>query len=364
MLALGKMEPEVKTEMPALTLEVHCGGPGEKCVTGPRTEQTLGPEEELMPQIGPEALVCHEVDLDDLDEKDKTSAEELLLMMSQGKIHVHPPCSADSHTSHNHVPATSECAAPLFSPTSAPSPDESHSTKSESDVTIEVDSVAGESQEGLGDNESANSNCFEASTSSSNSSISLPERDTKDRGQKRLMDCSMSSSAKKQKRNQKRPGTMSKMDKNGAGHSSDSEDLAVMDTSNKLTPVKSCKGSQKLSRSPGSVTPTSKDLEKHKDKSSFPSPRTYKWTFQLNELDSMTSAERISFLQDKLKDIRKYYMTLKSEVASIDRRRKRLKKKEREVSHTTASTSSGSSDTGMSPSSASPTQNTVAVECR
>lgn len=33
------------------------------------------------------------------------------------------------------------------------------------------------------------------------------------------------------------------------------------------------------------------------------------------------------------------------------------------VSHTTASTSS-SSDTGMSPSSASPTQNTVAVECR
>ncbi len=34
------------------------------------------------------------------------------------------------------------------------------------------------------------------------------------------------------------------------------------------------------------------------------------------------------------------------------------------VSNTTASTSSGSSDTGMSPSSASPTQNTVAVECR
>uniref|UniRef100_A0A3Q3MT50 AT-rich interactive domain 4A n=1 Tax=Labrus bergylta TaxID=56723 RepID=A0A3Q3MT50_9LABR len=88
-----------------------------------------------------------------------------------------------------------------------------------------------------------------------------------------------------------------------------------------------------------------------------PSPPT-------DELDSMSSTERISFLQDKLQEIRKYYMTLKSEVASIDRRRKRLKKKEREVSNTTASTSSGSSDTGMSPSSASPTQNTVAVECR
>uniref|UniRef100_A0A674F5P1 AT-rich interactive domain 4A n=1 Tax=Salmo trutta TaxID=8032 RepID=A0A674F5P1_SALTR len=364
--AKGKSEPEVKTEMPALTPEVQCQDLGEGGVAGGRhrSEQLAsGVEEEVMPQIGPEALVCHE-DLDDLDEKDKTLAEDLLMMMSQGKVHAPPPSNASSHQTHNN-PLSSGGAAPprVFSPTSAPSPDESHSTKSESDVPIEVDSVAGESQEGLGDNESANSNCFEASTSSSNSSMSLQERDTKDRGQKRLMDCHMSSSAKKQKRNQKRPSTTSKIDKNGAGHSSDSEDLAVMDTSSKLTPVKHSmsKGSQKL------VSPNSKELEKykHKDKqSSFPSPRTYKWTFQLNELDSMTSAERISFLQDKLQDIRKYYMSLKSEVASIDRRRKRLKKKEREVSHTTASTSSGSSDTGMSPSSASPTQNTVAVECR
>ncbi|XP_038823033.1 AT-rich interactive domain-containing protein 4A-like isoform X5 [Salvelinus namaycush] len=368
--AKGKTEPEVKTEMPALTPEVRCRGPGEGGFAGgqPRSEQPdYGAEEELMPQIGPEALVCHEVDLDDLDEKDKTSAEDLLMMMSQGKVHAPPPSNASSHhpQTHNNPPPSSGDAAPpqVFSPTSAPSPDESISTKSESDVTIEVDSVAGESQEGLGDNESANSNCFEANTSSSNSSMSLQERDTKDRGQKRLMDCNMSCSAKKQKRNQKRPSTMSKMEKNGAEYSSDSEDLAVMDPSCKKTPVKHSmsKGSLKL------VSPNSKELEKDKHKhkqSSFPSPRTYKWTFQLNELDSMTSAERISFLQDKLQDIRKYYMSLKSEVASIDRRRKRLKKKEREVSHTTASTSSGSSDTGMSPSSASPTQNTVAVECR
>jgi hypothetical protein len=44
----------------------------------------------------------------------------------------------------------------------------------------------------------------------------------------------------------------------------------------------------------------------------------------------MNSTERISFLQEKLQEIRKYYMTLKSEVATIDRRRKRLKKKDRE----------------------------------
>ena len=44
----------------------------------------------------------------------------------------------------------------------------------------------------------------------------------------------------------------------------------------------------------------------------------------------MNSTERISFLQEKLQEIRKYYMSLKSEVATIDRRRKRLKKKDRE----------------------------------
>ena len=44
----------------------------------------------------------------------------------------------------------------------------------------------------------------------------------------------------------------------------------------------------------------------------------------------MNSTEKISFLQEKLQEIRKYYMSLKSEVATIDRRRKRLKKKDRE----------------------------------
>lgn len=50
----------------------------------------------------------------------------------------------------------------------------------------------------------------------------------------------------------------------------------------------------------------------------------------------MSSSERISFLQEKLQEIRKYYLSLKSEVASIDRRRKRLKKKEREGRRRTA----------------------------
>ncbi|XP_030626420.1 AT-rich interactive domain-containing protein 4A [Chanos chanos] len=352
-------ETEVKSEMPALTREVQVRVEPLPGICPVPEDPTPGTDEELMPQIGPEALVCHEVDLDDLDEKEKPSGDEALTTREEK---IQAPLPSSTHLPHNQAIVGTPR---VFSPASAPSPDESHSTKSESDVTIEVDSVA-ESQEGLGENESNHG--FDASASSSNSSISLQERDNKDRGQKRLLDCNSGSSAKKQKRNQKRTSAASKTEKNGAGHSSDSEDLSAMDTSTKLSPVKHSAPpkAQKLPRPPGVVSPNSKDVEKdkHKDKQSFPSPRTYKWTFQLTELDNMTSAERISFLQEKLQEIRKYYMSLKSEVASIDRRRKRLKKKEREVSHTTASTSSGSSDTGMSPSSASPTQNTVAVECR
>lgn len=355
-LSSPSKEVEIKSEMPSLTREVHLKL---EALCPDLEDPTTVANEEMMPQIGPEALVCHEVDLDDPEEKDKPSSEELPIMKEE-KVLPQPLESPD----HLHVlPAVGPPR--LFSPSSAPSPDESHSTKSESDATIEVDSVA-ESQEGLGENESTHS--FDASASSSNSSISLQDRDGKDRGQKRLLDCTTVSSSKKQKRSQKRSSVGCKTEKNGAGHSSDSEDQSVMDGSNKLTPVKHSilPKNQKLSRSPGLGSPSNKYIEKdkHKEKQSVPSPRTYKWSCQLTELDNMSSAERISFLQDKLQEIRKYYMSLKSEVASIDRRRKRLKKKEREVSHTTASTSSGSSDTGMSPSSASPTQNTVAVECR
>ncbi|XP_034722126.1 AT-rich interactive domain-containing protein 4A-like, partial [Etheostoma cragini] len=45
------------------------------------------PAEDLEPQLGPEALVCHEVDLDEPDEKDKscTAPEQLLLMMRESQ---------------------------------------------------------------------------------------------------------------------------------------------------------------------------------------------------------------------------------------------------------------------------------------
>lgn len=170
-------EPEVKTEMPALTKEVQIRVENLSSLCTMKEDSSAITDEEMMPQIGPEALVCHEVDLDDPEEKEKPSGEELLVPREE-KTHV--PNSAVAQVPPQqpsfHLPPSLATAAPpqLCSPSSAPSPDESHSTKSESDATIEADSMA-ESHEGLGEN-------FDASASSSNSSISLQERDAKDKG--------------------------------------------------------------------------------------------------------------------------------------------------------------------------------------
>ncbi|NXK81300.1 ARI4A protein, partial [Amazona guildingii] len=319
----------------------------------------LKDEDDAMPQIGPETLLCHEVDLDDLDEKEKSSSEDIVS---------EKPDPSASNPNLSALPAAVQSSFSVISPLTL-SQDESRSIKSESDMTIEVDSVAEESQEGLCESESANG--FEASTTSSTCSLSVQEREIGEKGQKRPSDSNSGTLAKKQKRTPKRTSAAAKNEKNGTGQSSDSEDLSVLDSSSKCTPVKHINASkpQKISRSPARViSPHIKDGEKDKHREKHhhqnASSRVYKWSFQLNELDNMSSTERISFLQEKLQEIRKYYMSLKSEVATIDRRRKRLKKKDREVSHTGASMSSASSDTGMSPSSSSPPQNVLAVECR
>ncbi|XP_025033469.1 AT-rich interactive domain-containing protein 4A isoform X3 [Python bivittatus] len=345
-------------EMPSLVAEsdqrLHVrGGEHFGCSSEENRNTLLKDEDDSMPQIGPETLLCHEVDLDDLDEKDKNGPESLVAEKQDGSNLTSNPPTLPSVIQPNF-----SVASPLTF-----SQDESRSIKSESDITIEVDSVAEESQEGLCENESANG--FEAS---SNCSIAGPEIGEK--GQKRPGDNSSSSLAKRQKRPPKRASTIAKSEKNGTGQSSDSEDLPGLDSSSKCTPVKhiGVTKPQKLTRSPARVvSPNIKDGDKDKQREKNHhnvSPRVYKWSVQLNELDNMSSTERISFLQEKLQEIRKYYMSLKSEVATIDRRRKRLKKKDREVSHTGASMSSGSSDTGMSPSSPSPPQSVLAVECR
>ncbi|XP_018417679.1 PREDICTED: AT-rich interactive domain-containing protein 4A [Nanorana parkeri] len=352
----------VNDEMPSLTAELEH-------VQSTRTEGYDVPlndiarishkeeQDDAMPLIGPETLVCHEVDLDDFDEKDKVEDIPIEKAEPDTQTLLAPALPPAVQT---HIYSV---ASPL-----ALSHDESHSIKSESDITIEVDSVAEESQEGLCESESANG--FEASTTSSNCSMTAQqEAELRDKGHKRISESNLGTLAKKQKRTPKRMSASLKIEKNGIGQSSDSEDLPALDSSSKCTAVKHTiiPKPQKITRSPARISsPHIKDIEKdkHREKHQHSSPRTYKWTFQLNELESMSGTDRIVFLQDKLQEIRKYYMSLKSEVATIDRRRKRLKKKDREVSNTGASMSSASSETGMSPSSSSPPQNTLALECR
>ncbi|XP_045436121.1 AT-rich interactive domain-containing protein 4A isoform X5 [Pipistrellus kuhlii] len=284
---------EIENEgMPSLIAESNKGiqeltsekfdSPAEETVNTPLKE-----EEDTMPLIGPETLVCHEVDLDDLDEKDKTSVEDVVVESSESNSLVSIPSTLPPVVQHNF-----SVASPLTL-----SQDESRSIKSESDITIEVDSIAEESQEALCERESANG--FEDTIASAACSIIVQERESREKGQKRPSEGNSGLLAKKQKRTPKRTSAVAKNEKNGA-----------------------------------------------------------------DELDNMNSTERISFLQEKLQEIRKYYMSLKSEVATIDRKRKRLKKKDREVSHAEASMSSASSDTGMSPSSSSPPQNVLPEEWR
>lgn len=51
----------------------------------------------------------------------------------------------------------------------------------------------------------------------------------------------------------------------------------------------------------------------------------------LAEYQYLEGEERIKYLMGQITDLRKVYMNLKSEVASIDRRRKRHRRKERET---------------------------------
>ncbi|XP_063803362.1 AT-rich interactive domain-containing protein 4A-like [Pseudophryne corroboree] len=268
--------------------------------------------EHIMPMIGPETLVCHEVDLDDVDEQDKV--EVMVAEMDTQTILVPtlPP---------TFPPQSYSVTSPL-----ALSHDESHNIKSESYITIEVDSVTEESH--------------------------------KDKGHKRISESNLGTLAKKQKRTPKRMSASSKGEKNVIGQSSDRENLSALDTPSKCAPGKHIRvpKPQEMMRSPTTVTsPHIKQVrrDKHRKKHQHSTPRVYKWTLQLNELDNMSGTEKIEFLEDTLQEIRKQYMSLKAEVAAIDRKRIESQNKGRKVYNTRVSLSSAFSWAGMGSSSSS-----------
>ncbi|KAL0983665.1 hypothetical protein UPYG_G00130990 [Umbra pygmaea] len=245
----------------------------------------------------------------------------------------------------------------------------------------------------------SNSTCsLELSTSSQHDSTEHKAKVSAN--QKRQRELQAGGAAKNIKPNRKSSVPPKKNRK--TAHSSDSEDLFVGESGAK-SPVSKTHSATDLkggvspkcpSQGPGRTPPSSQKY--HKPQHSDPdhhrlhhhhhphhrehhsrTPRVYKWSFQMSELEKMSSLERIAFLQDKLHDIRNHYLSLKSEVASIDRRRKRIKKKERESTVAASSSSSSSSSPSSSsltaavmltladpPVSSSSQNSGVSVECR
>ncbi|XP_066553115.1 AT-rich interactive domain-containing protein 4B isoform X2 [Amia ocellicauda] len=280
-------------------------------------------------------------------------------------------------------------------PSGTPARAESVGGRSETDSsTGEVESLGGELHE-LPSEERGSPSAFDGSLSSNSSSncslshssssqLESEHREKATTSQKRPKETQAGGSSKKHKRSHKNSGVHHKKSRKTA-HSSDSEDQSNTDHPAKSPAAKTTAPAPLKATVPAKCpgrTPLPSKYHKHGDSEHKDhhgrSPRVYKWSFQMSDLEKMSSLERIAFLQEKLQDIRNHYLSLKSEVASIDRRRKRLKKKERESAAAVSSTSSSSSSSPSSssltaavmltlaepPVSGSSQNSGVSVECR
>ncbi|KAL1784045.1 AT-rich interactive domain-containing protein 4B isoform X3 [Sigmodon hispidus] len=345
------------------------------------TLQTVAEEESCSPVTELEKPLPAVVDSKSVEEKPLEVSDRKTEFPSSGSNSVlnTPPTTPESPSSVTVTEAGQQQSSVTVSEPLAPNQEEVRSIKSETDSTIEVDSVVGELQDLQSEGNSSPTG-FDASVSSSSSNQPEPEHPEKAcTGQKRVKDTQGGgSSSKKQKRSHK--ATVVNNKKKGKGtNSSDSEELSAGESVTKTQAVKSVPTGMKShnSKSPARIQSPGKcgkngDKDPDLKEPSNRLPKVYKWSFQMSDLENMTSAERISILQEKLQEIRKHYLSLKSEVASIDRRRKRLKKKERESAATSSSSSSPSSSsitaavmlTLAEPSMSSASQNGMSVECR
>ncbi|XP_058022157.1 AT-rich interactive domain-containing protein 4B isoform X1 [Ahaetulla prasina] len=341
--------------------------------------QTLEEEDTSLPDSKVERSLPLSTDAKPVEEKPAETNDKKVEFPSSGSNSVlnTPPTTPESPPSVTVADSSRHQSGISVSETLAPSQEEVRSIKSETDSTIEVDSIVGELQD-LQSEGNVSPTGFDASVSSSSSN--QPEHTEKAcTGQKRHKDNQGGGPSKKQKRSHK-TSVVNNKKKNKSTNSSDSEELSAGESITKSQPAKSVSTGVKSQhtkapariQSPGKC---GKNGEKDSDLKEQNSrlPKLYKWSFQLSDLENMTSAERISILQEKLQEIRKHYMSLKSEVASIDRRRKRLKKKERESAATTSSSSSSPSSSTITaavmlsladPPVSNSSQNGMSVECR
>uniref|UniRef100_A0A8C5XAF0 AT-rich interaction domain 4B n=1 Tax=Malurus cyaneus samueli TaxID=2593467 RepID=A0A8C5XAF0_9PASS len=343
--------------------------------------QTLAEEGISLPNCELEKSLPASVDVKPVEEKPTEVGEKKVEFPSSGSNSVlnTPPTTPESPSSVTVTESSRHQSSVTVSETLPPNQEEIRSIKSETDSTIEVDSVAGELQD-LQSEGNISPTGFDASVSSSSSN--QPETEHAEKvctGQKRLKDAQGGgSSSKKQKRSHKTSVNSKKKSK--TTNSSDSDELSAGESVSKSQSAKSVSTGMK-SHQTKSLTRTQspgkcgKNGEKESDlkEQNNRLPKVYKWSFQMSDLENLTSAERITVLQEKLQEIRKHYLSLKSEVASIDRRRKRLKKKERESAATTSSSSSSPSSSSITaavmltlaePSMSSTSQNGMSVECR
>ncbi|XP_029340848.1 AT-rich interactive domain-containing protein 4B isoform X2 [Mus caroli] len=343
--------------------------------------QTVAEEESCSPTMELEKPLPASVDNKPIEEKPLEVSDRKTEFPSSGSNSVlnTPPTTPESPSSVTITETSQQQSSVTVSVPLPPNQEEVRSIKSETDSTIEVDSVVGELQDLQSEGNSSPAG-FDASVSSSSSNQPEPEHPEKAcTGQKRVKDTQgVGSSSKKQKRSHK--ATVVNNKKKGKGtNSSDSEELSAGESVTKTQAIKSVPTGMKThnSKSPARIQSPGKcgkngDKDPDLKEPSNRLPKVYKWSFQMSDLENMTSAERISILQEKLQEIRKHYLSLKSEVASIDRRRKRLKKKERESAATSSSSSSPSSSsitaavmlTLAEPSMSSASQNGMSVECR
>ncbi|XP_026525213.1 AT-rich interactive domain-containing protein 4B isoform X2 [Notechis scutatus] len=341
--------------------------------------QTLEEEDTSLSSSKVERSLPVSTDAKPVEEKPPETNDKKVEFPSSGSNSVlnTPPTTPESPPSVTVADSSRHQSGVSISETLAPSQEEVRSIKSETDSTIEVDSIVGELQD-LQSEGNVSPTGFDASVSSSSSN--QPEHTEKAcTGQKRLKDSQGGGPSKKQKRSHK-TSVVNNKKKNKSTNSSDSEELSAGESITKSHPAKSVSTGVKSQhtkapsriQSPGKC---GKNGEKDSDLKEQNSrlPKLYKWSFQLSDLENMTSAERIAILQEKLQEIRKHYMSLKSEVASIDRRRKRLKKKERESAATTSSSSSSPSSSTITaavmlsladPPVSNSSQNGMSVECR
>ncbi|XP_027607967.1 AT-rich interactive domain-containing protein 4B-like isoform X1 [Pipra filicauda] len=187
-----------------------------------------------------------------------------------------------------------------------PNQEEIQSIRSETDGTVKAHSVVA----GLQDLQCEGNSCttdFNVSVSSSSSKQPEPEHtENVFRDQKILQDAQeRDSSSKKQK-----------------------------------TSLKTSVSNQKKSKS--SKCGQNRERESDLKEQDNCLPKVCKWSFQVYDLENLSSDERIAVLQARMQEIRRRYLLLKAEVAAIDRRKRLKKQRER------AAAMSSSSPDGMS----------------